>query len=778
MPAHHTLSGIISTESAPKFVEQQTSKRMVSDGTYFGKTTTENSYVEGNALVNKFSSTSALGGFSNTSVTQGGANSSSTTHTKKEDRASHTTAPETQVNSSTAASEGGGDTTGNSSKSVTTGVTLSRSETALSNGQTNSGSSSATKNYVSNTVFGNINKRTHYETITGHTTYASGSTKNITSFTETEKRNGDSFSSTSSAIFSQSSFAAQYNAGATFKTEDDDGNVTIDDGGGPTNTPAGNAVSPYNNDDGDKTEGEYTPVVIESTFEDTFTTFTQSDVDSTYYDTTTSESEVAIIPDSDDTSLSITITVSQTVIKEDEVEDTTVTYDTLSVTTSEGTIDTLAETIPLRTKSTFTIYGNAGFATVNTSDSTEIAMTDMVQSFSDEGALRPEAIDLEADGFEFDDRPEFDTKITRITSVAPFDSTEVKASQITETTTISVISFITDPPFTTLTSSEEEYFFNSSQEVEKTFDSSFTTAELSGQGTTYQLASVLSSMEETTFALPFFDGTKVDLAEATTRVTKTIEHDSIITNSVRVVDEDVTYSETSRYSWYPPEKRTIFIPAFRSGAGEVFTGAESVFFNEQAFVYETTDISFDKNFPPLISTFETTTQGDSDNSETTTTNSGMTLLNLGNVRSGIKLMFSDSTLTKGNIQQSGSTGKVADTKFFDIFETGQSNDLVYVDEEIFVEPGEFNEIFEFFAGARDNFTHTGFLANTGAGKLVINGETSTLTDNERFSSTLTSDEIFLIKDIPLMVGETRQQAGAVQSDLNSFSPFNTSEEFP
>ena len=417
MPAHHTLSAIIATELAPEFVEQRTSKKAVSEGIYFGETSTQNSYVEGNPIVNKFSSTrknqpmATAPNFNSslTSYTQGGANSSSTTVSAFGDDDIATTATPTQNESETQASEGGLTSTFDSSSSKIEQVTKSRFQSAGNTGQTYSGSSSATIN--SNGATTDDPDESSYETITGHTTYKSGKTSDSTTFRESQKFAGLSFSTTSSSVETQSSFSSGASRGETYKTVNSDGDETVDDGGGPTVNPGANNPPAFNNDDGDRTDGEYTPVVIPSTFEDSTTEFTQSEIESTYFDTTTSQSIVAVIQDSNNTSAEITITASQTVINEEVEEDTTITYDTTSLTTSEGTIDTTAETIPLRTKSTFTIYGNAGFATVNTSDETEIAMTDMVQSFSDEGALRPATINLEAEGST--SPPEFDTKITR-----------------------------------------------------------------------------------------------------------------------------------------------------------------------------------------------------------------------------------------------------------------------------------------------------------------------------------------------------------------------------
>ena len=187
----------------------------------------------------------------------------------------------------------------------------------------------------------------------------------------------------------------------------------------------------------------------------------------------------------------------------------------------------------------------------------------------------------------------------------------------------------------------------------------------------------------------------------------------------------------------------------------------------------------DKNYPPEVETVDTTTTQVGDKIQTTSTNAGSILLNLGSLRRDVSILFTDTSLTFSNIKQNGSTGRIGGTAFT-IKNSGGAAPKNYRQSILDASPGGLKgrggAEAVIFAGGKNDATFTGLVTARGPVAIFSGSETdgTTLKEDEVYTSIIESDQSLLFRLNNILTGETaRGGQGFLVSNLDNYSPYVT-----
>jgi hypothetical protein len=591
--------------------------------------------------------------------------------------------------------------------------------------------------------------------------------------------------------------------GRTARDTDAEGNVD-------STTRSGGDSNPQNGGDNTTGSGEYTPQTYKTSFEDEIDATTTRTINANSTGTKTVEFTITeITTGTSDETETTAITGKSTRLDYDDAESFEQTVDGISISTSEGTINTLQNTVPSMALQTWQAFGPLGFVTVSTSDPQTVKMTDLVTQ-----VVRTMQIDPGFSNIQFVGSTEQ-------------PNTPVSATGyvfLSETKTITYTNSITVEKTTTYTGRtfNDDYEVEIKQATGSYRDEATTTYSrtrnvslfpndaplpTTSEGTTYTINSTGTSRFTSDSTLKYFEDGELKTIAIPANGSKTSAGPMTKIRGLRVVQPGQTFFETVGSSVIEESVLTNFDPRVSDGACNVFTGKEHLMGGyreapEIAYMYETTDRISAKNAPPSITTFDTTTIGEGTNTETTSTNSGTILFNYGAGRTAstrpdatffgvgsVEILLSDTTLTIGSatrlIKQNGSTGRIGKT-FFEIEETGQEYDLMFSRRTLTNEPagkeggGQGEQII--FAGGKNNQNFTGLLSARGPGQLHVGSTFSTnLTFEEYFTSELDSSEPYAIKNIAILTGQPDGNVlggqGFTTTDLNNYNPYQTGQYF-
>jgi len=468
-------------------------------------------------------------------------------------------------------------------------------------------------------------------------------------------------------------------------------------------------------------------------------------------------------------------------------------YPFMSETSSEGVLDPFENTFPTIELQTWSAYGPMGFVTVSKSDTQTLAITAMPQIVKRTLGLKAATQVYQMEGSTTD--PEEDIKRYGFRTTDDYVSSRDIITTVEGTSSYSGLTRIggdfSNP--TTLSNTSATYSIVSTTVYTVDRNNSFF---INGQDTTIDiptrnLRGSFRSYFETEETLVFFD------QELYTKIVTTYDSVRVYTESsrgltFRRIGEGQVFNETVKTT-YIDSSNLKYGPIERQATVGLYTGAENMFraigstqAAEVAYVYETDDRLFDKNYPPEVTTFDTTYVGSGSNRVSTSTNSGRILMNLGGIRTAIdeynrkgsiSLLFTDTTLKFSNIKQSGTSGRIGKTAF-GIVNSGAEVDKLFTHVTMFgSKAGSKGDGFaeqEIFAGGRNNATFDGFFSAIGPGLIKIGSETIELSQDEIFTKGLNSSDKYVIKNKVVLLGTTKQDAiGFMTSNLDNYSPFVT-----
>jgi len=771
MAEHYTLSGLISTSTIQKFSAQFESTKRITQAQFSnyasGQTSIVNSYVAGEPPINsrKITSKAVGGDLSDT------RSSSGSTQGKSQENATGNTA-----------SNGGG---------YTTSTTRDTASTGYSRGDSNSQSfdSSNSRDELATELGGEGESRASGSTATRAQRAYSGSHTNST---ETRyfsfSGSGAGFFTTmgtSNQTFSAKTQGSGYTSesGYTYQSQRLGGASYANGGSGTTvradtQFSSGTStayVNPATGNDSGTASGRTTGT--RQTFSDETTTSSVEFRTSTYsysesfLDTVTTEDTVFANSDT-------TITAKKTTFSS-ETSSMDLTADTISSESVEVAFDPSSDTISFNVASTFTIFGNAGFVTTNNTGEVNMLMTNMAQSMTSPG-LKPSMQNFEGSiigggGVSYTSSYTFSNAPTDSIGSTTTISLETREANYSSATNESYLDDGETRYSTRLIPTTTSSYYQTTYVSTRSRGRQYLSSTITAQGSFETVNSFLTKTIESVTPVIYFDGTNLLQTEnrEIVRVSDTGTKQFPFAIGVFGGSTGLTFNQTLAKSFIAPgmdpDANRVFSTSARP---HNYSAIETIFNQEKAFIQQTdneTDILFGKQFPPILKSSGTTTEGDSSAPSTTTT-SGTYISGLGSIRRHISLMFTDSTFKIPNFQQSGDTGR-ANGAAFTVDEEGGIADINYRQSDKRLFRGVM------FIGGKNNVETNGILTAEGYGKFKIGSETITLSSNETFSTLISFGTMKKIENSTVILATEASRTrdflgrGIVKSDLNGATNF-------
>lgn len=531
MAEHYTLSGVISTESIQQFSEQQPSFTRETGGTGSQNTyrsiSVDNSYVVGEAPIDSssYSAQYANDGAQNFQSSSGQTQGNTFTGEARRTGIAGGSYSQTtnQTNRGTTVREGNSfSNTSTSSKSGDALNTVSASASTIKTKMTRSTSASNTGSYrftgsTETNSGSNSGSGSGSTVLQGSTTvYASGKTEG-SGYTHTTGRSYTFIQDGGGQGANGATGVSLYNyPGVTNETTSYTTSYSNDAAQTGSFNTSGSTSGTRHTFSSDTTRGstEYKTSTFSSSIKFSETT-TMSDFVFSNDDTTITVSKTTLAFTSD------TDGSGRTTTNKDQ------TKDTISTETTIIAFDPTADTFSTNAASTFTIFGNAGFITTDATGFIDMRMTDMAQSVTTPGAIKPgnEPFTATAEGqsvYTYESSRILSSRAPGSTNTISFESRSAEFFRDTfesyTTTGEESIDYSTR-----LFSTTTESYFETTFESTSTRGTEYYTNTASQYGTFQLVDSYITSTREKTSPVIYFDGTSFGSTEDTfvARITTT-----------------------------------------------------------------------------------------------------------------------------------------------------------------------------------------------------------------------------------------------------------------